>query len=94
MTPEDLDLLQELSKIDLCKEESAEICDDIAKILNYMEKLSEVKTDHVQPSSHAISESLSPLRDDEIGMMIPTKEFLENSPSHISSFIKVPTVIE
>lgn len=90
---EDLNHLMKLCRIKIDTEEKASLCKNLSKILNYIDKLQEINTDGVEPLSHPIELMSAPLRADNLGFMIETKEFLNNSPSHLGSMIKVPNVI-
>lgn len=93
-TKEDLRSLEKLSRIALNPEMEEKITDNIQNILDYMDMLQEVDTKHTKPLTHPIESMHTPLREDVIVDNLPTKEFLENAPQSVGSFVKVPVVIE
>lgn len=90
---EDLKYLEKLSRIKIEPEEEDVLFENLTKVLNYIDELQEINTDGVEPLSHPIEAMTAPLRQDTQGFMIATKEFLNNSPSHLGSMIKVPHII-
>lgn len=89
----DLKYLEKLCRIQVDEELEKKLCSNMDKILDYMQKLQEIDTDGVEPLAHPIKEMSAPLRDDSQGLMIQTDEFLNNSPEHLGSMIKVPHII-
>jgi len=86
--------LTKLSRIECTEEEQEAILRDLKRILNYIELLNEVDTEHVPPCNHVLDDIANVLREDEVGAILPREEFLANAPSQIGGMIRVPPVIK
>ena len=85
--------LEKLCRITLDPDEESSLLKNLDKILQYVDQLKKIDTKNVIPLSHPIESMAAPLREDSLGYMMDTEEFLKNSPSHLGSMIKVPDVI-
>lgn len=85
--------LEHLSRLELSKEERLRIQDDLNKILEMVEKLSELDTKNVQPLVY-INEEGNIWREDEIQHQLEHNKALKNAPDHDGIFFKVPKVID
>ncbi|KAA3650268.1 MAG: Asp-tRNA(Asn)/Glu-tRNA(Gln) amidotransferase subunit GatC [Bacteroidetes bacterium] len=88
-----VDRIAELARLEFNEAEKEEITNDMNKMLDFVDKLSEVNTDGVEPLVYMLDES-TPLRPDVVKQEISQKEALKNAPQKDSDFIKVPKVIE
>lgn len=86
--------LTSLSRIQCTAEEEAALLEDLKKILDYVEKLSEVDTDNVPPCNHVLDGISNVMREDAIGKTLPRETFLANAPSQIGGLIRVPQVLK
>ncbi|HZH68139.1 MAG TPA: Asp-tRNA(Asn)/Glu-tRNA(Gln) amidotransferase subunit GatC [Chitinophagales bacterium] len=84
--------LAEMTKLEFSDLEREEIKNDLNKISSFMEKLSEVDTDGVEPLIYLTDEP-NILREDIVGDMMTKEEVLSNAPSHDSDYIKVPKFV-
>jgi aspartyl-tRNA(Asn)/glutamyl-tRNA(Gln) amidotransferase subunit C len=66
---------------------------DLENILGFVDKLSEIDTEGVDPLIY-LSEELNVLRTDEIGEEITQEDALKNAPEKDSDYFKVPTVLK
>ncbi|MCX7857812.1 MAG: Asp-tRNA(Asn)/Glu-tRNA(Gln) amidotransferase subunit GatC [Deltaproteobacteria bacterium] len=82
-----------LSRLDLTDEEIVEFTGQLDNILRYMDQLNELKTEGVEPTSHAI-EIKTPLREDVVRNSLSQEESVSNAPERKGPFFKVPPVIE
>ncbi len=82
-----------LARLELSEAEETELVSHFDKVLSYMEKLSELNTDDVQPLAHAV-EVPAPLREDQVINQANTDALLQNAPERQSNFFKVPKIIE
>ena len=82
-----------LARIRLADERKEPIAQDLNRILNWIEELSEVDTDGVAPLASVTGHSL-PLRRDEISDGDVADKVLSNAPEEASSFFVVPKVVE
>jgi aspartyl-tRNA(Asn)/glutamyl-tRNA(Gln) amidotransferase subunit C len=82
-----------LARLSLSDEEKEMFGSQLSSILDYMEKLNELDTKNVQPTSHVLSLQ-NVMRDDLIGTSIPRDDALSNAPAHTEKFYRVPKIIE
>lgn len=88
-----VDRIAELARLEFNETDKVEITNDMNKMLDFIDKLSEINTDGVEPLIYMLDESI-PLRPDVVKQEISQKEALKNAPQKDSDFIKVPKVIE
>lgn len=82
-----------LARIRLADKRKEPIAQDLNRILNWIEELSEVDTDGVAPLASVTGHSL-PLRRDEISDGDVADKVLSNAPEEASGFFVVPKVVE
>ena len=66
---------------------------DLVRILGYVEKLGELDTSGVEPTSHVVAMS-APLRADVVTSQPQVSEGLANAPVRDDGFFVVPAIIE
>jgi aspartyl-tRNA(Asn)/glutamyl-tRNA(Gln) amidotransferase subunit C len=82
-----------LARLELTAAEEQSLQSDLSAILAYVNKLNQVNTDEVEPTTQ-VGESGTPMRDDEITNRPAPEEMLANAPSRSRNFFKVPKIIE
>lgn len=82
-----------LARLSVSEEEKELFGLQLNNILSYMEKLNELDTKDVGPTSHVLSLS-NVMRDDMPGNSIPREDALRNAPDHTDKFYRVPKIIE
>ncbi len=82
-----------LARLSLSDEEKDLFGVQLSSILGYMDKLNELATSEVEPTSHVLSLS-NVMRDDVPVPSIPREDALLNAPSHTERFFRVPKIIE
>jgi len=87
-----VDRIATLSKLEFNDDEKKEITNDMNKMLAFVDQLSKVNTDSVEPLIYMLDEE-TPLREDEVNQVISQQEALENAPDKDTDFIKVPKVM-
>ena len=85
--------IAKLAKLDFDEHSAKEMKADLEKIIGFIDKLSEVDTDGVEPLIY-LSEEVNVLREDEIKAVVSQVEALKNAPEKDSDFFKVPTVLK
>ena len=83
----------ELARIDFNDTELEKFTEQLGNILNYIEKLSELDTVNVDPTSHVLDIS-TPFREDVVEEWLSGAEVLKNAPESDDGFFVVPQVIE
>ena len=89
-------LIQDLSRLAKLRfdEKSAEkMKRDLNKIIGFVNKLSEIDTEGVEPLIY-LSDEVNVLRVDEIAHEVSQESALKNAPQKDSDYFKVPTVLK
>lgn len=92
ITPEKIDELAHLARLQFQDEDKKRIQQELERILQFCEKLNEVDTDGVDPLIY-VSDRVNNLRADEVHMDITREEALKNAPDSDSDYFRVPKVI-
>ncbi|RDV14617.1 Asp-tRNA(Asn)/Glu-tRNA(Gln) amidotransferase subunit GatC [Pontibacter diazotrophicus] len=85
--------LAHLARLEFNEEKEQEMLQDLNKILNWMDKLRELDTEHVEPLTH-MSEEVNVLREDVARNTVTHEEALLNAPKKDSDYFRVPKVLE
>jgi aspartyl-tRNA(Asn)/glutamyl-tRNA(Gln) amidotransferase subunit C len=109
VTEKDVNYVADLANLELTEEERAHMVRDLNSILDYVDMLNRLDTNHVQPmaqvsnrygvdTSRAGSEPYSYASREDVlfGLRpsLPNEEALANAPDPDESFFRVPKVIE
>jgi aspartyl-tRNA(Asn)/glutamyl-tRNA(Gln) amidotransferase subunit C len=81
-----------LARLNLTEEELKKITEQLDNILSYVEKLNELDTSQVLPTSHVFSVS-NAFRDDIEKESLSQTEALKNGPQHDGVTFQVPKII-
>lgn len=92
ITPQLIDRLAELSKLEFSPEEKERLMNDLDKIFSMVEKLQEVNVDGVAPLVY-LTEERNRLRADIPAVTVSREDALTNAPQGDSDYFKVPKVI-
>jgi aspartyl-tRNA(Asn)/glutamyl-tRNA(Gln) amidotransferase subunit C len=82
-----------LARLAVNEEEKEAFSRQLSEILTYIDKLNELDTSKVQPTSHVLDLS-NVLRDDMIRESLSTTDVLANAPDRVNDFFRVPKIIE
>jgi aspartyl-tRNA(Asn)/glutamyl-tRNA(Gln) amidotransferase subunit C len=93
VSPEQVRHIAKLARIALSEEELERIGSELNNILGWVEQLSEVDTDGVEPLATVIDQKLR-LRDDVVDDGDVRDKVLANAPDAQHGFFAVPKVIE
>lgn len=93
ITVKDVEHVANLARLELSEEEKTQFTEQLNVILKYAEKLNELDTEHVEPTSH-VFELVNVMRDDVQKESLPIEKVLLNAPDDEDDQIKVPAVIE
>ena len=85
--------LSRLAKLKFKKEASKKIKADLNTILKFVDEISKIETDSLEPLIY-ISNEVNVLRTDEITNKLSQKDTLKNAPKKDSDYFKVPTVLK
>ena len=89
-------LIQDLSRLAKLKfdtSSSEKMKGDLEKMIGFVDKLSEIDTEGIEPLIY-LSEEENVLRVDEIANEVSQENALKNAPEKDSDYFKVPTVLK
>ena len=85
--------LSRLAKLNFDEQTIKEMKLDFENILGFVDKLSEIDTEGVEPLIY-LSDEVNILRADEIDGEVTQEQALRNAPNKDSDYFKVPTVFK
>ena len=89
----DIDHVAKLANLLLTAEEKQKFAKQIAQTLEYVERLAEIDTKKVEPTSQVTGlENVT--RKDEAAPSLSQEEVLKNATSQHNGFFKVPAILE
>jgi aspartyl-tRNA(Asn)/glutamyl-tRNA(Gln) amidotransferase subunit C len=89
----DVEHVAALARLKFNPEEVDVFTRQMSNILKYIEKLSELDTKGIVPTSHPFPME-TPFREDEVKPSLPVDEALANAPDKARGLFRVPRVIE
>jgi len=93
ITKKDVEHVAALAHLRFKEDEVNLFTKQLNDILENFEKLKNVDTTDVEPSTHAVNLS-NVFREDDAGNSLPSDESLKNAPDSEQSYFKVPKIIE
>lgn len=81
-----------LARLSLTQEEKERFSIQLSNILSYMEKLNELDTSNIAPTSHVLPLK-NVFREDRIEPS-SSEDALKNAPDRMDNFFRVPRIIE
>ncbi len=93
ITVKDVEHVARLARLELNAQDAETFAGQMDAILAYVEKLNELDTQGIVPTSHAVPMENS-FRDDVARPGIGVEAALANAPDRSGSFYRVPQVIE
>ena len=85
--------LSKLAKLKFDKESTKNMKADLDTILGFVDTISKVDTNRIEPLIY-MSEEINILRDDEITNEVSQQDALKNASQKDSDYFKVPTVLK
>ena len=93
ITRKDVEKLAHLSRLELTEEELVAMESDMNKMLQFVDKISALELDGVEPLAY-MSDEVNILREDEVKQDITHEEALKNAPDKDTDYFRVPKVIK
>ena len=93
LTRQDIESVAYLSRLELSDDEKDRFTGHINRLLDNFEKLQELDTTDVEPTSHVIPVS-NVFRKDESRPSLPPEEVVSNGPQVADNCFVVPRVVE
>ena len=82
-----------LARLRLSNTEEEALRADMDEMLAYVDKLNELDTKDVAPTTQ-VGEAGTPMRDDEVTNPAAAEAMLANAPARMNNFFRVPKIIE
>ena len=91
----DVEKIAELARLELTESETESFTKQLASILTHIEKLNELDTTDIEPTSHSgdDEDSACTLREDETRPSLGQQVAVANAPDAEAGYFKVPKVI-
>ncbi|MBI5379754.1 MAG: Asp-tRNA(Asn)/Glu-tRNA(Gln) amidotransferase subunit GatC [Nitrospirae bacterium] len=93
LTREEVNHVARLARLHFSEEEAERFREQLSAILTYVEKLGELDTTGVEPTSHVLP-IRNVFREDAVLPSLPREEALANAPDRTEEFYRVPKIIE
>jgi aspartyl-tRNA(Asn)/glutamyl-tRNA(Gln) amidotransferase subunit C len=82
-----------LARLQLSEAELSTMTRDLSAIVDYVNQLQQLNTDHIEPLAHAL-DIHDVFRADEPSPSLPVDAALANAPARKDNFFSVPAVLE
>lgn len=89
----DVEHVAKLARLELQPEEKEIFTEQLNAILKYVDKLNELDTSQVEPTSHVLP-LVNVMREDEPRPSLPIEKVMLNAPDEEDGQFRVPAVIE
>jgi aspartyl-tRNA(Asn)/glutamyl-tRNA(Gln) amidotransferase subunit C len=93
ITVNDVEHVAKLARLELTEDEKERFTGQLNAILAYAEKLNELDTEHVAPTSHVLKVA-NVMRDDENRPSLTIEKVMKNAPMEEDGQFRVPAVLE
>jgi aspartyl-tRNA(Asn)/glutamyl-tRNA(Gln) amidotransferase subunit C len=93
ITKQEVEHVARLARLELSEQDKEKLTDQLSNILTYVEKLNELDTTGVAPTSHVLDIS-NVMRSDTPEEGLTQERALANAPDKAAGHYKVPKIIE
>ncbi len=93
ISKQEVEHVAKLARLELSEQEKEKLTDQLSNILTYVEKLNELDTKGVEPTSHVL-DIKNVMREDIGAPSLPQERALANAPDKAAGHYKVPKIIE
>lgn len=93
ISEDDVRYVAKLARLELAPEHIQTMTDTLSEILTYMDKLNQVDTNGVSPTSHVVKMG-NVFREDQVKESLPLEEALQNAPDRVGAYYRVPKIID
>jgi aspartyl-tRNA(Asn)/glutamyl-tRNA(Gln) amidotransferase subunit C len=91
--PREVERIAKLARLSITSEEKQIFGSQLGKTLDYIEKLNELDTSEIEPTSHVL-ELINVTREDALKKSLHVEDVLRNAPDRSDNFYRVPKIIE
>jgi len=92
ITRKEVEHIAKLARLGLSEREIEKMRGELAKILDYFEKLKKVDVSQVEPTSHSIKVENVMRKDESSRSKFPNSQLIEMAPDRKDGFIKVKSI--
>ncbi len=93
ISKEEVEHIAKLSRLEIDEKEKERFAHQLSDVLNHMEKLNQLDTEHVEPTSHILPIQ-NVFKGDEIKEVFPMIDPLSNAPQKDHGHYRVPKIVE
>lgn len=93
LSDEIIDHIAHLARLEFEGESKTAIKSDLERIIQFMDKLSELPTENVEPLIF-MNDEVNKLREDIAHVSISQQEALKNAPKKDSDYFRIPKVLD
>lgn len=93
ITKTEVEHVANLARLTLTEEETEQFTDQLNRILQMAEKLNELDTTGIEPTSHVLP-MVNVMREDEVRPSLSLEKVLLNAPDQKDGLVRVPAVFE
>lgn len=93
ITVEQVEHVAKLARLKINDDEKEMFAEQLSAILQYAEKLEELNTEGVEPTTHVLPLH-SVMREDEVQDSLPIERVLHNAPEDEDGQFRVPAVLD
>ncbi len=97
LTKKEVEKIAELARLELSEKEKEKLAEDLSSVLGYVQKLSEVNIEKVEPVTGGTNLENITREDDEtkcISDLEMRKQILDAAPNREEDYFKVPSILE
>ena len=93
LSREEVEHVAQLARMALPDEELERVGKELNRILEHFNRLQELDTDDVEPTSHVLPMT-NVFREDQVGESLPLEDVMANAPERSDEFFRVPRIVE
>jgi len=93
ITKREVEHVARLARLELSEGEKEVFTKQLNNILAYVEKLNELDTKDIEPTSHVLPIK-NVFKEDKVKEALPREKALSNAPDKTAEFYRVPKIIE
>ena len=93
LSKEEVEHVALLARLELSDEEKERLTGHLNQIMVHFEKLQQLDTEQVEPTSHSIPVE-NVYREDVVGPCLPAEDAVSNAPEARDDYFVVPRVVE
>ncbi len=97
LTKKEVEKIAELARLELAEKEKEKFAEDLSSVLGYIQKLSEVNIEKVEPVTGGTNLESVMRKDDETKCLSDSQmreQILSASPNREDDYFKVPSIFE